>query len=540
LVVDNQQREKLQQLLKKANVPTLPMVAQKLVELCNDDRADFSDFAQVIQSDPGLASSILRMANSAFYGLRHKATTLERAIGTLGLKHVKTISLGFHLAASLSKFDCGQGFDMSKFWQQNVLRGLMARELANQYCPDRREEAFLIGLLQDCGIPFLVQAWGEVYSRFWGERQNSPSSHFMLEQELFGYNHVKVAETITEKWSLPDLLALPIHKHHRRGPLRSATQDADKLAQIAYFVATLSLDNPERLSKEDLGLMEFSRTVFQIDESDFKKILLDSQKEFRQVAFIFSDLLGENIDITDLICQARDLLIDIESNDQREKFDLEAEVDRLQESYDILSSTVEDSIQEAQKDDLTGLSGRSILDEYLNEACQNTQSGQGSLYLLFIDIDSFKRFNDEFGHGIGDRVIKSIAELLQGIFPEKSCSTRYGGDEFVVALRGLQFKQALMLSQLLLKRIRELTIPVRTTDSVQNLSIRCSVGMLFCEAGAKVGNAQRVLELVDHQMYQAKRKGKNGLCYGLLSASSDQAKTQAMGTNAPANDKTTG
>ena len=72
--MDEKKREKLQQLLKEANVPTLPMVAQKLVELCNDDRADFSDFAQVIHSDPGLASRILRMANSAFSGLRYRAT----------------------------------------------------------------------------------------------------------------------------------------------------------------------------------------------------------------------------------------------------------------------------------------------------------------------------------------------------------------------------------------------------------------------------------------------------------------------------------
>ena len=132
---------------------------------------------------------------------------------------------------------------------------------------------------------------------------------------------------------------------------------------------------------------------------------------------------------------------------------LSSEVERLQEKYDILSNTFEDSIQEAKKDDLTGLCGRSILEEYLNESCNFTQSGQGTLYTLFIDIDNFKRFNDDFSHAIGDCVIESIADLLKQNFPKKSCLARYGGDEFVVALRGLQFKQALLLSQLLLQRV---------------------------------------------------------------------------------------
>lgn len=522
LVMNENKTKKLQQLLKQANVPTLPVIAQKLVELCNDDTADFADFALVLQSDPGLASRILRMANSAFYGLRHKATTLERAIGALGLKHVKTISLGFYLADSLSKMDCGEGFNMAKFWQQNVLRGVISRELARAYYPIRCEEAFLIGLLQDCGIPFLVQAWGAPYAQFWAERQNSPASLYKLEQEFFGYDHVKAAKVITEKWALPDLLATPIHNHHRRGPQRMIPQESDKLGQIAYFVATLPLDNPHRLGEEDLGLMEYSRKVFGLDEFELRKILLNSQRGFRQIAFLFSDLLGEHMDISDLICQARDLLIDIESNNQREKFDLEIEIERLQESYDILSQSAERSILATKKDDLTGLADRPTLEKYLTDLCKSTQVGQGSLFTLMINIDNFQTINDNYSQAIGDRVIKRVADLLLRSFPEKSCFARSGNNEFVVALRGLEFKQALTLSMHLLKKIRETVIPLRTTDNQQDLKIECSLGILFGESNAKVGSIARVFELVEDQVAQANEKGKNELCYGLLSAASEQ------------------
>jgi HD-like signal output (HDOD) protein len=102
-------KAKLAKLLRKGNVPTLPIVAQKLIELCKDDNANFAKFAQVIETDQGLSSRIMRVANSAYYGLRIKATTLKRAITALGLKYVRSISLGFHLANSLNAFATAWG-----------------------------------------------------------------------------------------------------------------------------------------------------------------------------------------------------------------------------------------------------------------------------------------------------------------------------------------------------------------------------------------------------------------------------------------------
>ena len=172
-------KSRLEILLAQGDVPTLPMVAQKLVDLCHDENVSFQELGRVIESDPGLAARLLRVANSAYYGLRHKVSTLDRVLGTLGLKYVKTIALGFHLATALSSLG-GNAFNMHNFWRQSILRGALARLLAHQYCPRRQEEAFLIGLLQDCGIPFLAQALGTEYARIWNENQVSPGSLFRL------------------------------------------------------------------------------------------------------------------------------------------------------------------------------------------------------------------------------------------------------------------------------------------------------------------------------------------------------------------------
>ncbi|MCK4629147.1 MAG: HDOD domain-containing protein, partial [Sedimentisphaerales bacterium] len=298
---------RLDELLKKANIPTLPMVAQKLIELCKDDNANFSQFARVIETDQGMSSNLLRVANSAYYGLRNKATTLERAIRVLGLKYVQSISLGFHLATALNKFEA-YGFDMADFWHRCVFRGVLARQIANHYCPDRSEEAFLIGLLQNCGIPFLVEAYGRQYAHLWHDCHNSQSSLFQLECELFKFDHVAASAVITKQWSLPDLLAQPIRNHHTRSKSQPSRDEKLQLGQIAYFVGTLSLNDPESLTKEDVSLAEYAGKVFGLDKSGLNKILQNTRQEFSSVSQLFADILPEKVDVTELLTQANSLL----------------------------------------------------------------------------------------------------------------------------------------------------------------------------------------------------------------------------------------
>ena len=120
-------RAELEKLLDEANIPSLPQVACKLIQLCKEPNANFADFARVIESDIGLSSRLLRVVNSAFYGLRTKATNIERAINALGLKYVRSICLGFHLVDTLSRL-APAGFDMNLFWQESLLRAVIARQ----------------------------------------------------------------------------------------------------------------------------------------------------------------------------------------------------------------------------------------------------------------------------------------------------------------------------------------------------------------------------------------------------------------------------
>ncbi|MCP4711358.1 MAG: diguanylate cyclase, partial [Planctomycetes bacterium] len=107
---------------------------------------------------------------------------------------------------------------------------------------------------------------------------------------------------------------------------------------------------------------------------------------------------------------------------------------------------------------------------------------------------------------------------LQDLFGKHGCVCRYGGDEFVSAMMGLDLKQAIKISKGLTEKIRQLKLMVRSADGRQEITFSCSVGMLFCESGAKIGNSSQILELADHQMYSVKNEGKNDMHYNVLGA----------------------
>jgi len=510
--------------LREADVPTLPIVAQKLIELCKDDNADFGEFAQVIESDPGLASRILFVANSAYYGLRNKVTNLERAISTLGIGYIKSISLGFHLATTLNQFET-IGFDLDDFWRQSVLRGSMARQLAARCCSEYREEAFLIGLLQDCGIPILTQVLKEKYARMWSECNSSPAAMYKLERKLFKFNHVHAAAAIAKQWSLPELLAEPIRSHHLRSMSQPSLDKQVQLCQISYFTGNFSLNNPDSICDEDICFLDYCRSAFGVDENDIHEILERSKQEFMSVSKLFSGILHDQVDVSTILSNAKNILSELNNDTHQKVFDCQTEIDRLEELNRKYSESVEHYRQKSQKDDLTGLVTRNQLNAYLNRAGKNVKEKKTTLMVLFIDIDDFSIVNNKHGHVAGDCVLKELGKLLNNLFHNNGCVARYGGDEFVVALMGLKIKQAIKITKSLLENIRKLHPAEISKGNSDDILFTCSIGMLFCDVGANPGHSNRIIELADNQMYEAKNKGKNSMSYQIMAPSIEIVET---------------
>ena len=115
------------------------------------------------------------------------------AVTVLGLRRIRMAAVSFQLVAHLDRLG-GTSFDLRSFWQQSVLRACLAREVASRVVPELAEEAFLVGLLQECGILLIVQLLGDRYAELYRDGNLSPTAFYAAERKQFKYNHVEVID----------------------------------------------------------------------------------------------------------------------------------------------------------------------------------------------------------------------------------------------------------------------------------------------------------------------------------------------------------
>ncbi|NDU89120.1 MAG: diguanylate cyclase [Ferrovum sp.] len=158
----------------------------------------------------------------------------------------------------------------------------------------------------------------------------------------------------------------------------------------------------------------------------------------------------------------------------------------------------------AYSDPLTGLPNRLLLMDRLSQAIRSLNRESPGIALLFVDLDHFKPINDNFGHHVGDLVLRETSARLQSCVRESDTIARLGGDEFIVLLMGVENPlSALGIGE----KIREaLNDPFRL-KSFSPLTLSASIGMTFCQTHAI--DAESLIRQADFAMYRAKAQGRN-------------------------------
>ena len=157
-------------------------------------------------------------------------------------------------------------------------------------------------------------------------------------------------------------------------------------------------------------------------------------------------------------------------------------------------------------DPLTGLYNRRHFDEALTQEIKRCQRYKRSFSLLLIDIDHFKRINDQYGHDAGDRVICQVGKLLRTTLRNPDVVGRVGGEEYAVILPETPPQNINLAVRRLLKEMRR-TIPEVPAMAEKNEKVTFSIGLATYLKGAATG--QMIMKLADQSMYQAKRNGRN-------------------------------
>jgi len=223
-------------MMKLGKIPLLPHVAGSIMKMTDDPKSTTHDISRVICQDQVLATKVLKLVNSAYYGLSRRVGTISEAVTVLGMKTVRTLVIGASVHKSLSGFKGNQEVKSEHIWRHGMACAVSCRLLARELGIIHHEQAFMAGLLHDFGKIIFSTLMAEEYQRVIQMTGTGSSSLVESEMEIIGLTHAELGRIVAEKWSLPATLVQPIGYHH----VPFCDCENTDLVQIVYIADIIS------------------------------------------------------------------------------------------------------------------------------------------------------------------------------------------------------------------------------------------------------------------------------------------------------------
>jgi putative nucleotidyltransferase with HDIG domain len=220
-------------------MPSLPTTVTKILEVCNNPHTSPIDLDRVIQLDPVLMGRVLKLINSAYYGLGTQVTSLVRAIIMLGINTVKNLALSTAVLGSVSSKNDFRALNMEGFWRHSLCVGVTAKLIAKQRGIDAKslEEYFAAGLLHDIGKIPLNNALADDYVRAMAIADREKVALCAAESRALGINHCESGAIVAESWRLTGAIADAVAWHHDLAGYQGQYDDILRTIVVADFYA---------------------------------------------------------------------------------------------------------------------------------------------------------------------------------------------------------------------------------------------------------------------------------------------------------------
>ena len=474
------------------NLPSPPAIAVRLIELAQDPETDIASAADVIALDMGLSARMMRIANSPLYASRRRIENLGQALTMLGLNATLQLALGFSLSRALRE-DEGHAQLLEAVWRRSILSALAARYLGLARNVRRVEELMLAGLLQDIGILALLQLRSDNYPDLLAGA-SSNDELLVHERTILDCSHADVGAELCEQWGLP---------HYLVDAIRHSEAPAEPVDLFGRCVALSGSIAEIWLSKDtdqarDTALRQVHAQL-DMDSSQFELVLQQVSQMLPEISALFDVPVPSPARISYLLDHASELMA---LRNLRELQDAGAAKRRA----DDFEQQTRRLTEQAHLDALTGLLNRRQLEVVLAQEFDRAGRADRPLSVAFIDLDDFKKINDQHGHLVGDQVLQAFANQLQGQLRGSDTVARFGGEEFVVLFPGTNEQTALEVIRRVLGAITQAPI-VTVADTP--LHVTFSAGVATHGAYERFTDMRDLLKAADDVLYRSKNLGRN-------------------------------
>lgn len=267
-------------------LPPIPGVFAELIQLLHDQNTDMRALSRVIGRDPAMSINVLRIANSAFYGLPNKVKTIEHAVTMLGLKEITGVCMACEAGRLFKPRSGEKHLDLHAFWLHSVATAVFSHMFSSQFHVEPQGQAYLAGLLHDIGQLILDRFLHDEYEQVIKLTYDENIPLVDAEIRLLGESHGTISGWLMDKWHLPPLLGEIASCHHAVGAASAENRLivavislADQLARLKGFgfggdETGVILEETEAFktiqqAQPAVGELDIARFIMDLDRADF-------------------------------------------------------------------------------------------------------------------------------------------------------------------------------------------------------------------------------------------------------------------------------
>jgi len=260
-------------IMAAGDLPAMPVVAAKVMQLVEDERATADELAKIVASDPAVAARVMKISNSPLYGCQRQTQTLPGAIMLMGFNTLKSIVVVAYLKDVFKPV----GLMEKMLWEHAFGAGLAARIIAADIRQVNPEEAFLAGLMHDIGKLIMYNQDKAKFQKVVERYYNEDIWFEVAEKEVYPFTHAEVGGCVLKKWNFPDELTEAVLQHHtfdgsgQEEPYQKNIIAVTNLANL--FCIKLGIG--EREPRSELDLSEAPAVVHLKLDSERLEFLLD-------------------------------------------------------------------------------------------------------------------------------------------------------------------------------------------------------------------------------------------------------------------------
>ncbi|MEN8256434.1 MAG: HDOD domain-containing protein [Thermodesulfobacteriota bacterium] len=296
--MDDSSKKKIAiQLIGQVNeFPPLPAVVNRILQVTADPESSLDKLARIVEAEVGLSASIIKLANSPFFGLSREVSSIPHALAVLGMEEVRNLVLAKAMFNTFSDFR-EKGGKVNSLWTHSFYTALAAKTIAEKV--GRADSGlFVAGLIHDIGKMVIFLAFsGESLVKIYGESEKLDDTK--KEIAFLGLNHEDLGRLLVKSWLFPDALQMAVGYHHSPGsaPAHQTYPLVVCLADTLALLEVVGLEGEEGASLclpfLDPPLSElFANYGLPLSVATIKDLYKDAQKAFEQADDLISLLSG--------------------------------------------------------------------------------------------------------------------------------------------------------------------------------------------------------------------------------------------------------